>query len=572
MKLIIREYLASLRERGELDALLPDLLSQMGLVVFSKPGIGGRQYGVDVAAYGSIDGEPEKVYLFSIKSGDLGRKDWNSGSTQDLQPSLDEIRDTYIPMHLPVEYKDKPVEICICFGGEMKEEIRLNVSSYQKKYQTEQLSFSEWGGEKLSLYIEQFFLREELLPESCRGILRKSLSMIDEPDISFKHYSKLINLLSSCDVQNAEETLTSIRQLNICLWILYSWCREADNLESAYLSSERTLLFAWSISKGYFEKKDKNSKAIQKTLKNIILLKVQIGTSFLETKILPHTNKLFALSSAVSPSSSVDVNLKLFDILGRLALNGLWLHWYIDQFPELDDNHKIIQELLKKIEMYRLALKQLITNNPILFTPYKDDQAIDINLTALFFAFDTQSHEDLHRWLLYMMEQINFLFQTNSLYPCNLYTYHELLEHPQGREDYREAVTKGSILYPLIATYAALFGFDDVYVRVQEIKSKFLEHCNFQIWYPDETSENHFYKFDENHGGTLSHVCVDKEQDVFLEEIFKECNESEHFNKLSAIQYQTWPIILTACRHYHFPIPLHFLIGFRHLPISKESA
>ena len=37
MKLMIRQYLASLKERGELDALLPDLLSQMGLEVFLKP-------------------------------------------------------------------------------------------------------------------------------------------------------------------------------------------------------------------------------------------------------------------------------------------------------------------------------------------------------------------------------------------------------------------------------------------------------------------------------------------------------------------------------------------------------
>ncbi len=36
MKLMIRQYLASLKERGELDALLPDLLSQMGLEVFLK--------------------------------------------------------------------------------------------------------------------------------------------------------------------------------------------------------------------------------------------------------------------------------------------------------------------------------------------------------------------------------------------------------------------------------------------------------------------------------------------------------------------------------------------------------
>jgi len=74
MKLIIREYLGSLRERSELDAILPDLLSQLGLNVYSRPGRGTRQNGVDVGAVGSLNGGPEKVYLFSIKAGDLTRK------------------------------------------------------------------------------------------------------------------------------------------------------------------------------------------------------------------------------------------------------------------------------------------------------------------------------------------------------------------------------------------------------------------------------------------------------------------------------------------------------------------
>ena len=61
MKLIIRQYLAGLRERNELDAVLPGLLSQMGLTVYSRPGRGTRQDGVDVGAVGSIDGGPEAI-------------------------------------------------------------------------------------------------------------------------------------------------------------------------------------------------------------------------------------------------------------------------------------------------------------------------------------------------------------------------------------------------------------------------------------------------------------------------------------------------------------------------------
>ena len=131
MKLVIRQYLASLKERGELDALLPDLLSQMGLEVFLKPGIGSRQYGVDVGAVGKLSQDTEeKVFLFSVKSGDLGRKDWDGGNPQDLRPSINEIIDVFIPTRVPSEYKGLPVEICLCFGGEIKEEVRANAVSY----------------------------------------------------------------------------------------------------------------------------------------------------------------------------------------------------------------------------------------------------------------------------------------------------------------------------------------------------------------------------------------------------------------------------------------------------------
>ena len=96
MKLIFKEYLASLKERDDLDVILPDLLSEIGWSVFSKPAVGTRQHGVDVAAVGADDvGGKKKVFLFSIKAGDLRRSSWDSGE-QSLRQSLNEIRDVYI--------------------------------------------------------------------------------------------------------------------------------------------------------------------------------------------------------------------------------------------------------------------------------------------------------------------------------------------------------------------------------------------------------------------------------------------------------------------------------------------
>lgn len=567
MKLIIKEYLASLRERKELDALLPDLLSQMGLEVFSKPGIGNRQYGVDIAAFGSIDEQPEKVYLFSVKAGNLGRKDWNSGSLQDLQPSLDEIITVYISTHLPIEYRSKPIEICICFGGDLKEEVRLNISQYENAKKTDDLTFSEWGGERLSLLIEKHLLTEELMPEKFRHSLRKSLALLDEPDASYKYFAQLVELLTGAESGKDADKITTIRQLNICLWILFAWCREANNLEAAYLSSEFTLLHAWELSKPFLGKESKASEAIRGTLYAVQNVYQLVSTQYLANKILPHADKLHALSNAVHPSCEVDVNLKLFEVLGRVAMGGIWSLWTMQSIPvENSDSRQAIQN---EMEYYFAAIKQLISNNPVLFSPYKDDQAIDISLATFLLALDHRNHKDIHAWLSQLITRVRFNFNIHGTYPCNLDSYHELIEHPIDQSDsYREEVTAGSILYPIIAVFSALLGFDDIYNEIQDFKDKSLKHCNFQYWYPDETSEELLYTNHSEHGATLSDVFIHKTKDEFLEQVFKECHENSHFNEISAVKFGVWPIVFLACRHHRIPIPIHFL---ENMNISKTT-
>ena len=50
MRLVLEEYLKTLREKDELDLLLCDLLLLEGYTVFNRPRTGERQYGVDILA------------------------------------------------------------------------------------------------------------------------------------------------------------------------------------------------------------------------------------------------------------------------------------------------------------------------------------------------------------------------------------------------------------------------------------------------------------------------------------------------------------------------------------------
>jgi hypothetical protein len=146
VKLVFRQYLASLRERNELDAVLPDLLSELGFTVISRPSVGTRQYGVDVAAVGLDSDKKRKLFLFSIKQGDLTRADWD-GNSQALRSSLNDILDVYIPTRIPKSYDKLDVVICLCFGGDVQEAVRDNVTQFTKQRSVGRVSFQEWNGD-----------------------------------------------------------------------------------------------------------------------------------------------------------------------------------------------------------------------------------------------------------------------------------------------------------------------------------------------------------------------------------------------------------------------------------------
>lgn len=560
MKLIIKEYLFSLKERGELDSVLPDLLSQLGLNVYSRPARGTRQDGVDVAAVGSLDDGPEKVYLFSIKPGDLTRGGWDGDSEQSLRPSLNEIIDAYIPNRLPAEHRGKDIVICIALGGDVREPVRPLVTGFIRQNTKGNITFEEWNGDKLAAYIESSFLQEDLLPDDARSYLRKSLAMLDEPDVSYCHFKQLVHSLSKVHALNDAQRVRAMRQMNICLRILYSWARQAENLESAYRSGELTLLHAWSIFKLHADKDNQTTRAMKDALISIFTAYHQICDEFLGVNVLPYADKRHAVSSAVWGSCSLDVNLKVFDLLGRLGVEALWV---VQRCPE--DESTTREEMLSDIQRYLEAIRALINNNPALSLPVKDEQAIDISIALLALAaIDRDDNRDfILNWLVEMLASARSAYKVHWRYPSVLRSYTQLLEHPrQQDEDYRKNATRGSILYPVIALWAALLEDDQLYNEVAQVQ-QLMPHCTYQFWYPDEHSEDHFYQNSDAHGATLANLDLKTSAEAFLKQVFGECEQTRHFAELSAVEYGWWPLIIVACRHYRLPLPLHLLTGFR---------
>lgn len=562
MKLIIKEYLLSLRERGELDVILPDLLSQMGLNVFSRPNRGTRQYGVDVAAVGQLKEGLAQVYLFSIKSGDLRRQDWDGEPAQSLRPSLNEIIDVYIPNHIPTEHREKRVVICICIGGEIRENIRQQVSGFTESSTTDKITFEEWNGDKLAELIQNFFFREELLPPEARSNLRKSIALLDEPETSYKYFTKLITSLSNVKEFSDDMKLRAIRQIAISLWILFAWSRNAEHMESAYLSGEFALLHAWNIFKEYQESEDHKDNQLGDTFYSIYITYQKICDEFLYRNVVPYVGIKHGISHAVQSISSIDINIKLFDLLGRLAIDGIWSWWYYINNNDLEEEIKsnLTQEIENKIN----EVKKIIINNEALLLPIKDNQAIDIFMVLFLLSLRKRNSEFQIEWLRNMLANIKFAYLNNSYYPSILTSYSDILTCYRVRDEkYREEVTAASILYPVIALWTTFLEEQELFNRLAEFKQEHLQHCNFQYWFVDQSSEEHYYINSDVHGATLTNLSVEQSQQQFLQQVFIEAEQSSSFEQLSAIKAGWWPIILVASRHYRLPVPVQLVKDLR---------
>lgn len=161
-----------------------------------------------------------------------------------------------------------------------------------------------------------------------------------------------------------------------------------------------------------------------------------------------------------------------------------------------------------------------------------------------------------------MVQRADFSYRARNHYPCNISKYSQLVEHvlmPNKGDDYFQEVTQGSILFPMIGLWAVLLEDGELYQKVQMLKENHLKHCNFQLYFPEETSENIFTSIDDIHGTTLCEVWIERSMDEFFKQIQEECQHS-HFDKLSAIESKFPLFIIMACRHYRLPLPPNLFI------------
>lgn len=552
MKLVVTHYLRSLREREELDAILPALLSESGFEVLTRPRRGTRQAGVDVAAVGpdsDRDGA-RSLFLFTIKSSDLTREHWDAGQ-QAVRPSLNEILDDYIPNRIPPHLADLPIVICVCMGGEMREDVRAQWSGFCRTNERANVHFAEWNGDRLADMILSGILRAELIESEHRGLFQKALAMLDQPDVAYRHFRHLLNAIFN-QPKNKQERTRQLRKAYLCLWILFVWARDTDNLEAAYRASELVLLRSWPHCDSTRLRKGPTQQERLAHFDQVLKLHMIIAHLLLVEKIGPFANKRYALSMAVNSRNAVDINIALFETLGRLSLHGLWL-----TAISAGQDEAFAQAMSEGADKVLNLTIGMLNANPALAVPVRDDFAIELALFMRLADVRGRLH-NVADYIRGMSDHLCHGLSVRQHYPTSATGYRDVLAHPKDHSDtYFEEHTRAGVLYTFVLAWLAMIGDQE---RAERLRSTLMEHAphmTHQIWIPDGRTDEVFWDGDRDHGLSVPGLPLNVSLEVVLDLLNRVMNEHPLQERVSAVRNDLTPILLTACRHYRMPVPVH---------------
>ena len=552
MKLMLKEYLADMGERGGLDVLLVNLLSQMGLNVLTTPMRGTKQHGVDVAAVGKLAGDKDETfYLFSIKSGNIDRNNWDVGP-QDLRPSIGEIVDGYINGSIPPQYANHPIVIYICCGGEVQENMVHVVSGFltqtQQRDASGRLQLRLVNGDQIANYLVEHLMSTKLVEIDERRLLFRCLSMADDPDSSYLYFVRLLNSLLK-EEKSRKKKIFRVRQLMVCLGLLKHHCGEVKNLDACYRAAEISLLHCWAYL-NLNKVTTKRHMAQERTVYARLWWQyIEIGHLYCE-KVSAFCSDSYFMTYACHAGNEVDVNLRLYDAMGRLASYGASLWWCALSLRKCPG---LIETYQSEVAKVANALIGLMKNNPTVNSPIRDDYAIEIGIVSIFLN-QINWQDLLHKWYMCVLNQMYKNFYLGRAFPSTGLDYLGLVEHLQHTHDeaYKTKVLPSSELLPMMYMFASALEFSSACSYISSIVERFLKDCNFQVWYPESFSEEAFYTNRSNHGFQL--VSQDLlEGDKFMKNVFSECDKRKI--PFSCLHGPFGGLLLIGCRVYRCPLP-----------------
>lgn len=479
MDFLTSEYISLLKEDRELDSLIIDILISKKIIPLSKPQK-GRQYGVDISAIGKDSDNVEKLFLITVKQGDITRSVWDS-NTNAVRQSIIEIIETYISISLTSEQKKLPKKIIVATNGDLQQNVQTTWAKFIEKYEEKDLEFSFWGLDYIAKLVSENLLSERLFNNEMRLLLKKTLAFLEVKDYDLRHFKNLIGLILDKPIKSKKPLLKRLKLVQICLNMVFKWSDESGYLKSALLASNITILktFKWLCEQNHF-----NKQFIYSEFFNIHTLRRRIGIAYFNK-----VNEHYLVEHSIQRYSKnqIEYSLTIWEEIGVIATIGLTeiTHFLFHYNPNDPSAAKIYDDGANTIAE---TLINLIEKNPPSRYPLYDDHLIDIE-PALRFLYLCGFKNECKIWLKKIIVGIHDAKILKDFFPLFGKDYENLVDYYIGLKNQDE---KSSMLISLLADWCVILDDSESYKSLKSIFELFDKPPNIQIWFPKEETEDYY--------------------------------------------------------------------------------
>lgn len=559
------EYINSLKEDGELDLTIQNILRAYQFEIISKTER-GRQYGVDIYAVGKDfeDNNQKKVFLITVKQGDLDRRAWNTEQNS-VQQSLDEIRTIFIRNNLAQQHQKLPIKIVVATNGQIRQGVQQSWVGYGDDYPKYQYEF--WGIDFLVNHFENKLLNEAAFTSEIRSLVRKVIIYLENPDYDLHEFSILLDLLlvQFRKAKSKKLQLKQLKQIHLVVSIITKYCEESGNLKHAVKCGEKYLLQLWPELSAFDNDRD------------YIIVLIDIYQTQLNvlhkyaSKIAPVTLIKDGFSQGIR--DTLNYTALVYEQIGILSLYGL----HHIQMSETISNHTDLSEF---VQLHQKNARQasdvaisLINHNSIIFSPRSDDQVIEINLLLVLLG-KLGRVKDIRAILYEYHGQITEGLAFSNIFPLFSNSKREIAELEIDYEKRVNYKYDSSILLCTLIEWAVVIDNEKLYEGFRKLKEKLLPDLDLILWFPDEDTEKQLYTRNASYetGYSLSGIELRKRFDEFktiTQTDFEfNCKEKE----FSFMKTGLWTIGLVASRHFRtYTFPYYWRQFIKHPGQLTES-
>jgi hypothetical protein len=553
LRLLLEDFLGLMREEGELDVFLPLLLSGMGHEIVYRAQKGTRQYGVDISSVGRDADGRKTLFLWLVKCGDIGRRDWDTGA-QSVRQSINDVGDTYLRTHVPPQHARLPKKLVILTNGDFNPALSLTITSFIKRWSNDcGVAAETVNGSTLAAWTERYLLDENVLSPGSRALFRRMLANVGSPELSisvgrtlFDELVKSAIVPEKSPAARMKRQLTALRGIRTAISVLQVWAKSEHNLLAPYRLAEYAILCVWSEMHPEIQRENWD---VANEFSELLLLMANAAMVYHE-QMKPYCLTEGGFARALP--DSLLITDAVFVELGRLGLQGcIWA------FHAVEGNDPTAHGFAV---LYLNRLVALLKSHSCSQSPAYDHHAADIHAGMLLLLIGN-CREEAERWLRNVALRLVHVSNVRKYWPQSA-SFEETLLVRHGYEEISDESMSTSTLVPLLLLWASALEMNDVYSLIRERVLPAIPRTTLNFWSSDIGFDNIVDNPVElrQHGVGEAVSSVPDSPAEFLKNIVKPLSEVEPIERAAWYQLRAAYVPLLASLHWRLQVPREMLV------------